>query len=196
PFTSGADWQLASWLLHSHLSMDAIDEFLSLQLACPDHFLFIKELSISFQSAKELCLCAEMLPSSPHWKSHSLPSGPDQMQTHIYYHDPVECLRSLFGHPLFASHMSFIPWRVWSSSAWTVHIYEDWMSGTHAWNLLDQIPNSAMLLGVVLSSDKTNILVMTGNRVAHLLLLSLANINSDIHSKGSSCSMSYLHFYP
>ncbi|KAI6018360.1 hypothetical protein EDC04DRAFT_2576312, partial [Pisolithus marmoratus] len=62
--------------------------------------------------------------------------------------------------------------------------YEDWMSGNHAWNLQDQIPNGAMLPGVILSSDKTHISVMTGKRVAHLLL-SLTNIDSDIHSKGS-----------
>ena len=49
----------------------------------------------------------------------------------------------------------------------------------------DQIPNGATLLGVVLSSDKTNISVMTGNQMAHPLLLSLANIDSDIRSKGS-----------
>ncbi|KAI6022630.1 hypothetical protein EDC04DRAFT_2575111 [Pisolithus marmoratus] len=178
PFTSGADWQLASWLLHSHLSMSAINEFLSLQTG-------IKELPISFQSARELCLHTEMLPSSPHWKSHTLcPQVPTKCKPTIYYCDPVECLQSLFSHPLFASHMSFILWRVWSSSAQIVHIYKDWMSGDHAWNLQDQILNSATLLGVVLSSDKTNILVMTGNRVAHPLLLSLTNIDSDIHSKG------------
>jgi len=49
----------------------------------------------------------------------------------------------------------------------------------------DQIPNGATLLGVVLSSDKTNISVMTGNRMAHPLLISLANIDPDIRSKGS-----------
>ena len=49
----------------------------------------------------------------------------------------------------------------------------------------DQLPNGATLLGVVLSSDKTNISVMTGNRMAHPLLLSLANIDSDLRSKGS-----------
>ena len=41
------------------------------------------------------------------------------------------------------------------------------------------------LLGVVLSSDKTNISIMSGNRMAHPLLLSLANIATDVHSKGS-----------
>ncbi|KAI5992161.1 hypothetical protein EDD15DRAFT_2197182 [Pisolithus albus] len=105
PFASQPDWQLASWLLHSCLSMAAINDFLSLQL--------VKELPISFRSAKELRLCTEMLPSGP--------AG-----NHIL---------SVLSHPLFASHMSFIPQRVWSSSAWVVRIYEDWMSGDHAWNL-------------------------------------------------------------
>ena len=48
-----------------------------------------------------------------------------------------------------------------------------------------QLPKGATLLGVILSSDKTNISVMSSNRMAHPLLLSLANINADICSKGS-----------
>ena len=32
PFASSIDWQLVSWLLRSHLSMAAIDKFLSLHL--------------------------------------------------------------------------------------------------------------------------------------------------------------------
>ena len=48
-----------------------------------------------------------------------------------------------------------------------------------------QLPEGATLLGVILSSNKTNISVMSGNHMAHLLLLSLANINADICSKGS-----------
>ena len=42
-----------------------------------------------------------------------------------------------------------------------------------------------MLLGITLSSDKTNISIMSGNRMAHPLLISLANIDVDIRSKGS-----------
>jgi hypothetical protein len=39
------------------------------------------------------------------------------------------------------------------------------------------------VLGVVLSLDKTNILIMRGNRMAYPLLISLANIDPMIHSK-------------
>ena len=43
PFASGVDWELVSWLLRLHLSMAAIDEFLSLQLVCPTFFFFFFE---------------------------------------------------------------------------------------------------------------------------------------------------------
>ena len=162
----------------------------------------IKQLPLSFRTAKELQLCTEMLPSGPRWKSHILlHKVATKCKALLYYCDPVECLQSLLSHPLFMPHISFVPRKVWLSSVWTVHIYEDWLSGDHAWNLQasqsfhssyslfdlvkDQILNGATLLGVVLSSDKTNISVMTRNRMAHPLLLSLANIDADIHSQGS-----------
>ena len=40
PFASDTDWQLASWLLRSRLSMAAIDTFLSLELVCLSVFYF------------------------------------------------------------------------------------------------------------------------------------------------------------
>ena len=72
PFASQVEWQLGLWLLHSDLSMAAINGFLSLDLvsihffAVPSISLLgwqVKTLSISFRSARQLCLLAEMLPS-------------------------------------------------------------------------------------------------------------------------------------
>ncbi|KIM69832.1 hypothetical protein SCLCIDRAFT_102953, partial [Scleroderma citrinum Foug A] len=182
PFASRADWQLVSWLLCSHLSMAAIDKFLSLELV---QLGLIQQLPISFQSARELCLHVEMLPSGPHWKSHTLqPWITTKCQVILYYRNPVECIQSLLSHPLFVPHISFIPQKVWTSFAQVVCVYQEWLLGNHAWDLQDQIPNGATLLRVVLSSDKTNILVMSGNQMAHPLLLSLANIDSSVQCKG------------
>ena len=147
PFTSAADWQLASWLLRSHLSMAAIDDFLSLKLVrlffLPFSPLFganspsqIKQLPLSFRTAKELRLHTEMLPSGPCWQSHTLTlKVATKRKAIVYFCDPVECLQSLLSHPLFTSQISFVPWKVWSSSARVVRIYEDWLSGDHAWGL-------------------------------------------------------------
>jgi hypothetical protein len=49
----------------------------------------------------------------------------------------------------------------------------------------NKLPPGATLLGTVLSSDKTNISAMTGNRVAHPLLISLANLDMDFRTKSS-----------
>jgi len=48
------------------------------------------------------------------------------------------------------------------------------------------LPEGATLLGAILSSDKTNISVMTGDRVAHPVLLSLANIHMGVRMKSSN----------
>ena len=49
----------------------------------------------------------------------------------------------------------------------------------------EELPCGATLLGVVLSSDKTNISVTSGNCVAHPVLISLANIDTHIRCKTS-----------
>jgi len=48
--------------------------------------------------------------------------------------------------------------------------------GSHSDINQSQIPAGATLLGTILSLDKTNISVLTGDRIAHPLLISLANI--------------------
>jgi hypothetical protein len=58
------------------------------------------------------------------------------------------------------------------------------------------LPNGATLLGVTLSSDKTNISVMTGDRTAHPVLLSLANIHMDVRMKQSTPAFVLLALLP
>jgi hypothetical protein len=48
-----------------------------------------------------------------------------------------------------------------------------------------RLPQGATVLGTILSSDKTTISAMTGNRTAHPLLISLANLDMDFRMKGS-----------
>jgi len=48
-----------------------------------------------------------------------------------------------------------------------------------------KIPAGTTLCGIILSSDKMNIMNMCGGRVAHPLLISLANIKMGVRNKGS-----------
>ena len=62
--------------------------------------------------------------------------------------------------------------------------------------LQTQLGHGATLLGVILSSDKTNISVMTGGRSAHPLLISLANISMEYRNKDSNNAYLLLALLP
>ena len=63
-------------------------------------------------------------------------------------------------------------------------------------SIQSQLPNNATLLGTLISSDKTNISTMMGNRVAHPLLISLADIVMDFRMKASNRAFMLLALLP
>ncbi|KAG1775072.1 hypothetical protein EV702DRAFT_1199669 [Suillus placidus] len=165
PFASHQDWELGSFLLCLSLSMAAIDEFLGLEL--------VKALLLSFRTTKELCGRSELLPCVPKWQYRIISTThPTKKPLHLYWRDLLDCIESLFSHPLFANKIDLTP----------QHVYDT----AEPWSMQSQLPDGATLLGIILSSDKTNITNMTGGRVAHPLLISLANIKMATQNKASS----------
>ncbi|KAG2045663.1 hypothetical protein BDR06DRAFT_1050402 [Suillus hirtellus] len=73
--------------------------------------------------------------------------------------------------------MDFTPCKVYTTAERLCCIYTEWMTGNDAWDMQSAISCGATLLSTILSSDKTNIIALTGNHVAHSLLISLANIH-------------------
>ncbi|KAG1820112.1 hypothetical protein EV424DRAFT_1347202 [Suillus variegatus] len=179
PFASFQDWELASFLLSSTLSMAAIDHFLAIEL--------IKALPLSYHMAKELRGRAELLPSGPKWQCRVISTEhPTKLPVHLYWRNPLDCIESLFNNPRFAKDIDLVPECIYTTAERTVRIYGEWMTGEAAWMMQSKLPASSTLLGVILSSDKTNIMNMTGGRVAHPLLISLANIKMSVRNKASS----------
>ena len=67
---------------------------------------------------------------------------------------------------------------------------------THLEHFKARLPPNATLLSITLSSDKTKLSAMTGDHVAHPLLITLANIDSAIRSSSSSHALSLLALLP
>ncbi|KAG0700786.1 hypothetical protein DFH29DRAFT_982960 [Suillus ampliporus] len=179
PFASKEEWEIADFLLRSPLSMAAISEFLALPM--------IRKLKLSFSTAKELRSRAEMLPKGPSWKCQMIPSlHRTKNPIQLFWRDPVECLETLFSNPLFHDKLDFVPHRVYKTAAWLTRVYSEWLMGDSAWEFQSQVPRGTTILDTILSSDKTNITTMTGARVAHPLLLGLANIRMQTCTKLSS----------
>ncbi|KAL4072388.1 hypothetical protein V8B97DRAFT_2023552 [Scleroderma yunnanense] len=119
--------------------MAAINNLLSLEI--------IKNISLAETHV-------ETLPSGPQWLWKDLPTEfPTKQPAHLFYCNPIECLQALLSHLLFNSHISFVPRRVWTNAAKICHIYDEWLSGDHAWTMQEALLPGATLLGVVLSSD-------------------------------------------
>ncbi|KAI6113794.1 hypothetical protein EV401DRAFT_1866549, partial [Pisolithus croceorrhizus] len=189
PFASLGDWEITNFLLTSRLSMRAIDKFLSLHLT--------NSLPLSFSTAKELRSHAEMLPSRPHWNAQVVPTThPMKSPVTLYYCDSLDCVESLFNHPLFMQMMDYSPFCLFTTTKCIVRVFTEWMSSDSPWDLQLKFPKGSTLCSVILSSDKTHITNMCGGKVAHPLLISLTNIHMDIRNKGSSHAFLLLALMP
>ncbi|KAG6370388.1 hypothetical protein JVT61DRAFT_12109 [Boletus reticuloceps] len=194
PFASREEWQFTSWLLQLCLSLSAINSLLSLDIV---HMIFLSEntiltvfqlkcIPLSFRMEKQLRTHVETLPSGPAWSCEIINlEGQTTHAVHVFYHRLLECLQSLLSHLLLASHLDFVPRRVWTSATKTCHIYHDWLSSDQAWDI-QKLSAGATILGVMLSSDKTNISIMTGNCMAQ----ACSRTNFSIKYWTQSCTLS------
>ncbi|KAF9050530.1 hypothetical protein BJ165DRAFT_1342609 [Panaeolus papilionaceus] len=193
PFSTKAEWELAYFLLQSGLSMSSIDDFLKLDL--------IKLLGLSFKTAQTLRNLAEVLPGTPSWVSTTIETKvPTKKPVTLYYRDPIQCVQSILHNPIINDFLEFDPYRLWQfceeTHATRTRLYGDWLSGDMAWFIREKLHPQATLLGVILSSDKTNISSGTGARYAHPLLLSLANLSKDYRNKATSHAFVLLALLP
>ena len=145
PFASKDEWQMASFLLRSGLSMAALDLFFKLELVGIllsfhienwANIFKVKKLGLSFRSAKDLRSRAEMLPSGPQWMCKELQTEyPTKNKLYLYYRDPIECLKSLLRSPLLKDHLDFTPRRLFENPDKLVRVYTEWLSGDAAWSM-------------------------------------------------------------
>ncbi|KAJ3765392.1 hypothetical protein FB446DRAFT_795094 [Lentinula raphanica] len=192
PFTSRKEWQLANWLLTSSLTMAEMDGFFKLEAAT-------KNNPLSFRSAKELKARMDFLPPVARWKSKKMvvdPAYPTKKPLYLFYRDAIEVLQDIFKSPLVQDSLAFTPLRIFETAAKLNRVYDSWLSGERAWRLQAELPAGRTLIGTILSSDKTTISVMTGNRCAHPLLISIANIEHEHLSKASHHLLQLLALLP
>ncbi|KAF8120747.1 hypothetical protein EV363DRAFT_1188133 [Boletus edulis] len=189
PFASSKDWMEANFLSKSRLSMALIDEYLSMDVT--------KDLSLSFHTTRDLRSRVEMLPSGPQWKYRIVSSDHQTKDpVHLYYRDALECVKLLFNNPFFADKMEYVPYKLFTSAERDVRVYSEWMSSDGAWELQTKIPIGATLCGIILSSDKTHITNICGGKVAHPLLISLANIKMHARNKAAAHGFLLLALLP
>lgn len=64
-----------------------------------------------------------------------MPGYPTKKPIILYYRDAMECLRAIFGNPLFADHMQYSPFKAFETAEKMIRVYGEWMSGNKAWEM-------------------------------------------------------------
>jgi len=95
----------------------------------------IKDLGLSFSSARSLRGRVELLPSGPKWLSRdvSIPGFATKDPVTLYYRDSVECMRFLLQNPIFAGRIHFSPERHYDILG--KRTYGDWITSDGAWEM-------------------------------------------------------------
>ncbi|KAJ4479912.1 hypothetical protein C8R41DRAFT_869220 [Lentinula lateritia] len=97
PFSSRPEWEMASFLLSSSLSMQEIDNYLQLELT--------KQNNLSFKTAQRL-----------HEITDLLPPVPTQTPVVLYYRNTVGVLQDLIKSPLICNSLNFTPLQIFEDS--------------------------------------------------------------------------------
>ena len=121
----------------------------------------------------------------------------------------MEVVKEIFGNPVFAQHMEYDPYEIYEGDE---QEYGEWMScdeahriqvSSHSFPseptlhvLQNQLPVGAMIVPIVLASDKAPVTRMTGDEEMHPLFLTIANINSDVRMKATSHSWACIAYTP
>lgn len=99
----------------------------------------------------------------------------------VHFRDPHAVVQQMLSNPSFASDFDPVPHRDFDDKE--ERVYSDFMSGNWAWRQADQLAkepgnHGAMVVPIILGSDKTTVSVATGQNDFYPLYMSLGNISN------------------
>ena len=101
----------------------------------------------------------------------------------VWYRDPRKLLHNMLANRDFNGEFDYIPFREFDAKK--RRRWRDFMSGDWAWKEADCIANNpdthgAMLVPLILGSDKTTVSVATGQNEYYPLYLSIGNVRNNV----------------
>ncbi|KAI6096954.1 hypothetical protein EDD17DRAFT_1770743 [Pisolithus thermaeus] len=102
----------------------------------------------------------------------------------VWFQDPNAMVKTLLGNPDFHKHFNHVPYHEFEPTG--QHCWENFMSGNWAWHHVDILAkdpamHDAMLMPIILGSDKTTVSVATGQNDYYPLYLSIGNVHNNTH---------------
>ncbi|KAG1857135.1 hypothetical protein F4604DRAFT_1883077 [Suillus subluteus] len=193
PFVDQAEWQLAEFIVQRLNKMD-VNKFLKL-----DWFQISGSCS-SFKNADQLFGWIDALPSGPEWQSMTFKfiDYKTARLMELIWCDGLEVIKDLFANPIFSNHMMYDPHLVMTGSECE---YSEFFTSEMAFNIqvqlfVNDLPEDATMVPIILTSDKTPITRMTGGLEMHPIFLMIGNIQSEVRMKATTHAWHCVGFIP
>ena len=191
PFRNRAEFELAEFIYkEEQMSERSTERLLELVGA----LLVRHDDSPPFASSDDIRATIDsILVGDIPWQSFStrytgaLPTGdPPHWMTaeyEVHFRDPDAVARQLLDNPDFASDFDYTPRRNFDEKGGRV--YSDFMSGNWSWRQADSLSSNpangdAMVVPLILGSDKTTVSVATGQNEYYPLYMSIGNVSNGL----------------
>ncbi|EJD45508.1 hypothetical protein AURDEDRAFT_64485, partial [Auricularia subglabra TFB-10046 SS5] len=197
PFADADEWEFAHWIAKSGLSHGEIDKLLKLRKT--------QGMNVSFKNSREYFKRIDSLPRGREWMLKRLKLRGDLLDAQgkpliekleLWFRNPVEIISDLLANPAFADRIDFEPVRVWLDELKTKRVYGEANTGNWWWELQKRLPPGALIIPVIIASDKTQLSTFSGDKSAYPVYITIGNIHSDIRRQPSSRATILLGYLP
>ncbi|KAI0055803.1 hypothetical protein BV25DRAFT_1815128 [Artomyces pyxidatus] len=190
PFPHKMAWDVAEWSKELGPGSNAFTKFLKIDDVSA-------ALDLPFSTSQELNqIIDKKLPGRPKFKREQVEVAGESYP--VYYRDPMECIKALYGDPEFAPHLVYAPERHYVDDDQTIRLYGEMHTGKWWWRVQVTVESrkpGGTIIPLIISSDKTQ-LTLFRTKSAYPIYLTIGNLPKDIRRKPSRGAQILLGYLP